>query len=1380
MSLNVGKSYDVNPSFSIDTSGNVFVMNMRNVRDLSINYISLPGHVFTGDIQLLGYTYNGLTYKSDLVLANSGLYFKTKQTHSITYDATKLVFNASQTHVFSCNNVPVCTLNSSGLSIQSADLTVDKTANLNNATIQSITTENLSASYIQIYGNNPLQFCYNGIDLNLGIIPHLWYKFNINNTTNSVNNIGLLGAACNGTLSTNGGNNVAAPVIKSIGLVSLQTQPPDQLKGMMFLDLNNTVSNTISDTSKNYMQIPSFLSGGIFTVCFWVNKSISNSNYAYVFDFGNLNPPNDNFGVYYVNDTLFYYQYSGNTLIPPVQLLQSAVDTRWHHIALSINSAQQCNIYVDNMKVNTVNLSTLPVKMIRSMNFIGGSGFLSNNVATMYLSDFRYYQNTVLNDDQISAIYNGASNSNNQDDAGKIGYGTFDANALDIVGAGALSTNRHVRLWDCVSINTPIKNLPSYATSSPSFNFAITGNSWMNGGLIISNNLNVSGMITGRNQMNLIESVGSLPSSNNITGTLILSHTNTNGGNSVVFLNKNAEDYGYISYEDSGNLSLGISNSTKNIAINGNLNLINYCLDGSDTVFIKIYNASKTSFKPIICAGVHLSPFNLLAITSPTVLNGIASGPGNSINANAFSAFNVAINSSGSVGFVDTTNQTCNLCIDNITGNISSKGNINVSGTITTPLISFREATVDNLLVTVNGSITSPQITCNTLTVNTNITCPSLTTFINTSITTNNTNYVNPFNTSFVNFVNTSLVNVANTKLSLTGGTMTGILDFTSSNNMPSSSLRSGARIRIWDNGNEWAGIGKYDYTTIYNCPTNNKHQFSVNSSAVTYIGETGLIVKPLSANNGLQVLNYNNTNSVFITTYLNANGNYNPQALSTDNAIVYGTGNTATDMGTLSIVPWSYTPGGLRMAGVNNTFTGSLTVAGGAFRSYSTYVGLDSTKLNYGVRFQTFNNTATSGTCYMDFFSVNNIYSSSNLYDARIQCTNGTAGVKLSAILEYSAANHNFYGGVTTLNGMNINENNGNPLILKSTNGTTNNFWLFNTYPDATYLGLRNASSGGWSSVLFAFESRATMKCAGIALDNIQFTGSLTNPRCYNGIEIGTGDGATMTTYNVAINSWFGIGFYNSYLKTCYIVFDTRSGTINTVNITANSATINGALTANSATINGALTANSATINGALTANSATINGALTANSATINGALTATSVNTTSDRRLKTNIQDIPDNDVNTVFTRLKPKQFQYSHESELSYGFIAQDVETFLPSLVNNTKSMTITLKTPLVLTTDDYILHSHELHIPKRTCHVFHEVNEIITSQSKSFLKLGENDTSYIFKSDLTEYEIITITSYTLNDVKTINYIALIPLLIQKIQSMDNEIKRLISK
>lgn len=57
------------------------------------------------------------------------------------------------------------------------------------------------------------------------------------------------------------------------------------------------------------------------------------------------------------------------------------------------------------------------------------------------------------------------------------------------------------------------------------------------------------------------------------------------------------------------------------------------------------------------------------------------------------------------------------------------------------------------------------------------------------------------------------------------------------------------------------------------------------------------------------------------------------------------------------------------------------------------------------------------------------------------------------------------------------------------------------------------------------------------------------------------------------------------------------------------------------------------------------------------------------TSDERLKDNIKDITEEDINNLFT-LNPIHFKYKKDpTKTHYGFLAQDVEKVFPQLVEN---------------------------------------------------------------------------------------------------------------
>lgn len=58
------------------------------------------------------------------------------------------------------------------------------------------------------------------------------------------------------------------------------------------------------------------------------------------------------------------------------------------------------------------------------------------------------------------------------------------------------------------------------------------------------------------------------------------------------------------------------------------------------------------------------------------------------------------------------------------------------------------------------------------------------------------------------------------------------------------------------------------------------------------------------------------------------------------------------------------------------------------------------------------------------------------------------------------------------------------------------------------------------------------------------------------------------------------------------------------------------------------------------------------------------------TSDRKLKNNIQPIPET-LNEKLMKLVPKQFKYLEDPRMRFGFIAQDIQEQFPNMVHSTK-------------------------------------------------------------------------------------------------------------
>ena len=55
----------------------------------------------------------------------------------------------------------------------------------------------------------------------------------------------------------------------------------------------------------------------------------------------------------------------------------------------------------------------------------------------------------------------------------------------------------------------------------------------------------------------------------------------------------------------------------------------------------------------------------------------------------------------------------------------------------------------------------------------------------------------------------------------------------------------------------------------------------------------------------------------------------------------------------------------------------------------------------------------------------------------------------------------------------------------------------------------------------------------------------ALSNPKIINGIASGPGDNFNYSTFNVSINSWYGIGFVDTNTNTCRMVINTRAGSL-------------------------------------------------------------------------------------------------------------------------------------------------------------------------------------------------------------------------------------------
>ena len=82
---------------------------------------------------------------------------------------------------------------------------------------------------------------------------------------------------------------------------------------------------------------------------------------------------------------------------------------------------------------------------------------------------------------------------------------------------------------------------------------------------------------------------------------------------------------------------------------------------------------------------------------------------------------------------------------------------------------------------------------------------------------------------------------VSSSYLQLSGGTMTGLINF--NNTMTLSTTYTGCRISLWYDGTYWYGLGMNASQLIYNASIGASHVFQINESLVVKINSSGLYI---------------------------------------------------------------------------------------------------------------------------------------------------------------------------------------------------------------------------------------------------------------------------------------------------------------------------------------------------------------------------------------------------------------------------------------------------------------------------------------------------------------------------------------------------------
>ena len=125
---------------------------------------------------------------------------------------------------------------------------------------------------------------------------------------------------------------------------------------------------------------------------------------------------------------------------------------------------------------------------------------------------------------------------------------------------------------------------------------------------------------------------------------------------------------------------------------------------------------------------------------------------------------------------------------------------------------------------------------------------------------------------------------------------------------------------------------------------------------------------------------------------------------------------------------------------------------------------------------------------------------------------------------------------------------NNNNSIYCNNHLNTISNYIINNNdnsiYFNNSIITLSNNIYFNFASKNFVTQNYIPIN-SDIKLQNNFNTTAITNPTIINGICHAPGDGASYNTFNLAICSWYGIGFIDTCYKKCVIYFDVRSGNI-------------------------------------------------------------------------------------------------------------------------------------------------------------------------------------------------------------------------------------------
>ena len=219
-------------------------------------------------------------------------------------------------------------------------------------------------------------------------VPYIWYKFDTLSSSKVINS-GSAGASLDATLNND------ASVINN-------ESPNISPVGSTCLNLKTFPSKESSDTTGQYLSIPPFTLGGLFSCSCWFKKD---TKYAYeehakIFDFSN-NTNND------APLSLEFYNTNGNiSLNYSTQKIYSNdtnyCDNKWHHIVV-VSDGSMFLIYIDNVQVKTFKYKKFN-DIHPNNNYLGRSWTNKHPYSTMQIDDFRLYT-TPLTASDIATLF---------------------------------------------------------------------------------------------------------------------------------------------------------------------------------------------------------------------------------------------------------------------------------------------------------------------------------------------------------------------------------------------------------------------------------------------------------------------------------------------------------------------------------------------------------------------------------------------------------------------------------------------------------------------------------------------------------------------------------------------------------------------------------------------------------------------------------------------------------------------------------------------------------------------------------------------------------------------------------------------------------------